>query len=159
MERKCSQSENSPKSGGHSAFYRAVSSCSKNDLAPSSGRVERAVDTCFHRGMTIIHHNIDSGGPDGDPEALVQNVPVRLYFSHTSTNFQNAFREAAHDCGPVSGSRLRILKDRGNNIAAILPRHCRKYLVYQCSKNGEIINFPSRSIRNFENRFSRGGEI
>ena len=53
---------------------RAVNCCTKNELAPSSGRLGRAVDTCFHRGMTVFHHTIDSGGPGGDPEALGPNV-------------------------------------------------------------------------------------
>ena len=30
-----------------------------------------------------------------------------------------------------------------------------KCLVYECSKNAESINFPARSIRNFEKRFTR----
>ena len=39
------------------------SSRSQNDLAPSSGRPERRVDTLFHRGMSIYHYTIDSSGP------------------------------------------------------------------------------------------------
>ena len=85
--------------GGHPTFERAVSSYTKNDLAPSSDRPERAVDTWYHRGMAIIHHIIDSGGPGGDPGAPGPNVQLNVIFSHTSTNFpnsRNAFREAAH---------------------------------------------------------------
>ena len=36
---------------------------------------------------------------------------------------------------------------------------CRKCLGYQCSKNGGSMNFPARSIRNFEKCFTRGGGI
>ena len=53
--------------GGHPTFDGAAGLCSKNDLAPSSDRVERAIDTCFHPRMIIFHHTIDSGGPSGDP--------------------------------------------------------------------------------------------
>ena len=66
---------------------------------------------------------------------------------------------ATSRCGPVSVSRTRILKDGENNNAAIMPRHCRKCLLYQCSKNEESMNFPARSIRIFEKIFTRGGEI
>ena len=82
--------------GCHPAFERAVSCYTKNELAPSSGRLERAVDTCFHRGMIVFHRTIDSGDPGDDPEALGPNVYLWTFFFHTSTNSRNAFREAAH---------------------------------------------------------------
>ena len=63
-------------------FERAVSSYTKNDLAPSSDRPERAVDTWYHRGMDIFHHTIVSGGPRGDPEAPGPNVQLWDFFPH-----------------------------------------------------------------------------
>ena len=66
--------------GGHPAFERGVSCYTKNELAPSSDRLERAADTCFNRGMTVFHHTIDSGRPGGDPEALGPNVYLWIFF-------------------------------------------------------------------------------
>ena len=43
-----------------------LSRLTKNDLAPSSDRVVRAIDTWYHRGMIIFHRGIDSGKPRGD---------------------------------------------------------------------------------------------
>ena len=63
--------------GGHPAFDRTAGRWTKNDLAPSSDRPERAVDTWYHRGMDIFHHGIDSRGPGGDPEALAQKLYIR----------------------------------------------------------------------------------
>ncbi len=73
-------------------------------------------DTWYHRGMTIFHHTIDSGGPGGDPWTLDQNVPVRIIFSHTSTNFQNAFREATH----VMNRRGRVEHDPSIGLESAL---------------------------------------
>ena len=40
-----------------------------------------------------------------------------------------------------------------------MPGQCPKFLPYKCSKNEESVNFPARSIRNFEQSFPGGGEI
>ena len=40
--------------------------CTKNNLAPSSDRVERAIDTCFPFRIIQHHHTIDSRRPGAD---------------------------------------------------------------------------------------------
>ena len=53
--------------GAHPALQRAAGPGTKNDLAPSSERVGRAIDTYFRSRIIIHHRTIDSGGPSGDP--------------------------------------------------------------------------------------------
>ena len=62
----------------YSTFDHAAGRRTKNDPAPSSDRLGRAIDTCFRFRTIILHHTIDSGGSGGDPwtvDPKVQHLP------------------------------------------------------------------------------------
>ena len=81
---------------GHPAFECAVGPCTKNYLAPSSDRPERAVDDCFDPRMVIFHHTIDSGSPGDDPRASEANVHNSKLFFPSFEDFCYQFQNAVH---------------------------------------------------------------
>ena len=61
--------------------------------------------------------------------------------------------------GRPHGSGCQIRRDRENNVETAGRHHSDNKSSCQCSTNAESMNFPARSIRIFENRFTGGGEI